>query len=160
MIRLAKKSDAKRIVEIESECFPKEEAASGKSIIERLETFSQSFLVYENAGGEIIGFINGMVINQRHITDELFDDINLHDENGDWQSVFGLDVQNEYRHKGYAKELMNQLISQAKKHGRKGCTLTCEEHLIDFYSSFGYKNEGVSKSVHGGAVWYDMVLEF
>ena len=25
---------------------------------------------------------------------------------------------------------------------------------------FGYKNLGVSKSVHGGAVWYDMILDF
>ena len=25
---------------------------------------------------------------------------------------------------------------------------------------FGYKNMGVSESVHGGAVWYDMILEF
>ena len=27
-------------------------------------------------------------------------------------------------------------------------------------ASFGYVNQGISQSTHGGAVWYDMVLEF
>ena len=38
--------------------------------------------------------------------------------------------------------------------------LTCKEKLIPFYEGFGYVNCGVSKSVHGGAVWYDMELDF
>ena len=38
--------------------------------------------------------------------------------------------------------------------------LTCKEGLIPFYEAFGYRNLGVSASVHGGAMWYDMVLEF
>ena len=31
---------------------------------------------------------------------------------------------------------------------------------MGFYEQFGYKSLGVSASVHGGAVWYDMILEF
>ena len=38
--------------------------------------------------------------------------------------------------------------------------LTCKEGLIPFYQSFGFENRGLSASVHGGAVWYDMVLAF
>lgn len=34
------------------------------------------------------------------------------------------------------------------------------EKLIPFYETFGFINEGVSASVHGGAVWYDMRLRF
>ena len=37
---------------------------------------------------------------------------------------------------------------------------TCKEHLIPYYEKFGYRNCGVSESVHGGAVWYDMRLTF
>ena len=55
---------------------------------------------------------------------------------------------------------MNTLIERARKQGRKGLILTCKEHLIKYYESFGYVNMGVSASVHGGAVWYDMILEF
>ena len=35
--------------------------------------------------------------------------------------------------------------------------LTCKDHLVHYYSRFGFKKVGVSASVHGGAVWYDMV---
>ena len=51
-------------------------------------------------------------------------------------------------------------MKNAKQSGRKGLILTCKEGLIGFYEQFGYKNMGISASVHGGAVWYDMILEF
>ena len=38
--------------------------------------------------------------------------------------------------------------------------LTCKERLLSFYRQFGYRNEGVSGSEHGGAVWYEMRLTF
>ena len=53
---------------------------------------------------------------------------------------------------------MNHMIGDAKNKGRKGLILTCKDRLIHYYAKFGYKNMGVS--VHGGAVWYDMILEF
>lgn len=55
---------------------------------------------------------------------------------------------------------MRHLIADAGKKERKGLILTCKARLIHYYESFGYRNLGVSKSVHGGAVWYDMLLEF
>ena len=61
---------------------------------------------------------------------------------------------------GVASQLMRRLIEEAEKAGKKGLILTCKESLIPFYEKFGYKNMGVSASVHGGAQWYDMILEF
>ncbi len=55
---------------------------------------------------------------------------------------------------------MDYLIEDAGKRGRKGLILTCKDRLIHYYEKFGYVNLGVSESVHGGAVWYDMLLEF
>ncbi|MEA3423416.1 MAG: GNAT family N-acetyltransferase, partial [Bacillota bacterium] len=31
-----------------------------------------------------------------------------------------------------------------------------KEHLVHYYSKFGFANEGISESAHGGAAWYDM----
>jgi len=31
---------------------------------------------------------------------------------------------------------------------------------MDYYAKFGFVNEGVSNSVHGGVVWYQMRLTF
>ena len=44
--------------------------------------------------------------------------------------------------------------------GRKGLVLTCKEKLLHYYAKFGFVNEGVSASTHGGVVWYQMRLRF
>lgn len=72
--------------------------------------------------------------------------------------IFGLDVLPDFQRKGYARELMNHFIEFAKSDGKEKVVLTCKDHLIDYYASFGYENLGVSESTHGGAKWYDMVL--
>ena len=71
-----------------------------------------------------------------------------------------LDVVPELRNQGLAARLMRQLIAEAKEKERKGLILTCKDRLIKYYERFGYRNLGISRSVHGGAVWYDMILEF
>ena len=76
------------------------------------------------------------------------------------ESIFGLDVIPEYRRQGVAADLMNHLIQTAKARGKKGMILTCKNRLIHYYEKFGYRSLGISGSVHGGAVWYDMLLEF
>lgn len=80
--------------------------------------------------------------------------------NGQWQMIFGVDTIPEYRRQGCAEKIINKVIFDAKEQGRKGLVLTCKDKLIHFYAKFGFKNEGVSKSTHGGAVWYDMRLSF
>ena len=151
--------DAGCLVDIEAICFSKSEAAGLASFEARLKSFGNCFLIAE-MDGKIIGFINGMVTDRETIADEMFEDASLHKENGMWQSIFGLDVLPEYRCRGVAAELMRTFIAKARKEGRKGCILTCKERLIPYYSKFGYVNKGVSESQHGGAVWYDMILEF
>ena len=66
----------------------------------------------------------------------------------------------DYQRQGIAADLMNHMIGDAKNKGRKGLILTCKDRLIHYYAKFGYKNMGVSESVHGGAVWDDMILGF
>ena len=52
------------------------------------------------------------------------------------------------------------LIADARAQGRKGLVLTCKEALVHYYAKFGFVNEGVSGSTHGGVVWYQMRLKF
>lgn len=151
--------DLSSVAEVESSCFPEAEAATKSSLKERIKTFPESFFVAE-LEGKIIGFINGCIINGTVIYDELYKDSTLHVPNGDYQTIFGLDVIPEYRNRGIAAQLMNYMIEVSKDAGRKGVILTCKEKLIHYYMKFGYKNKGISESVHGGAEWYDMILEF
>lgn len=156
-IRQAHLSDLEAITQIEAICFPAAEAASKERLQERLHTFSQSFFVAE-LKGQLIGFINGAITNAPTISDIMFEDASLHEPTGDYQSIFGLDVLPQHQHQGIASQLMRHMIAAAKSQGRKGLILTCKENLIPFYNQFGYENQGVSSSVHGGAVWYDMTL--
>lgn len=160
IIRNVKAEDLDQVTEVEALCFPAAEAATEESFRKRIETFPESFLVAENESGKIIGFINGCVTDERTIRDEMFEDSGLHRADGMYQSVFGLDVIPEYRRQGVAADLMNHLIQTAKARGKKGMILTCKDRLIHYYEKFGYRSMGISGSVHGGAVWYDMLLEF
>lgn len=157
-IRQVRKEDLDSVVKVEAACFPAAEAASRKSLEKRIETFPESFFVAQ-AQGKVIGFINGCVTDEKQIRDEMYQDSRYHKENGAYQSIFGLDVLPQYQRQGIAAKLMEHLISDAFGKGRKGLILTCKEKMIHYYEKFGYVNCGVSKSTHGGAVWYDMILE-
>ncbi|MDO5417620.1 MAG: GNAT family N-acetyltransferase [Lachnospiraceae bacterium] len=158
-IRTIQPEDLQAAAQVERCCFPEAEAATEESLKFRIQTFPESFLVAE-AEGKLIGFVNGCVTNDRVICDPMFEDASYHIPDGDYQAIFGLDVIPEYRCHGVAADLMNHLIADARNKGRKGLILTCKDRLIPYYEKFGYRNMGISESTHGGAVWYDMILEF
>lgn len=155
VVRKARIGDLDDIARIEQQCFPVQEAATKEQIRERMKHFGSHFYVIEYVG-TIVGFINGMVTDEETISDEMYEDALLHNEQGRWQSVFGLDVVSEFRNRGFATMLMKALIQDAENEKRDGVILTCKENLIPFYEGLGFQNQGVSASVHGGAVWYDM----
>lgn len=159
-IRNANWQDLNKLAQIEAACFPAAEAATKETLAQRLQIYSKHFWILELNDGTIIGFIDGFVTNQAAITDEMFEQPHLHDESAAYQAVFGLNVLPDYRGNHYGIALMNRLIADARATGRKGCILTCKENMISYYEKFGYQNQGVSQSEYGGAVWYDMLLEF
>lgn len=159
-IRNATLEDLDAITAVEATCFPHAEAADKNSFQLRITTFPESFFLAETMDGEIIGFINGCMTNETVLKDELYHNVSLHNPAGDYQTIFGLDVLPAYRRQGIAADLMNHLIEISKKRGKKGIILTCKDHLIHYYETFGYEHQGISNSTHGGAVWNDMTLLF
>ena len=55
---------------------------------------------------------------------------------------------------------MRSYLESTREQGRKGIVLTCKEKLVGFYARFGFVDEGMSDSSHGGATWYQMRLVF
>ena len=158
-IRLATEADVEAVARIEAACFPPAEAASAQQFAERLAAFASHFWLLE-LDGEPVAMINGMVHDDPLISDEMFADASLHNEDGAWQQIFGVATLPEHQHRGYASLLMERVIADSRAQGRRGCVLTCKDRLVGIYERFGYVNLGVSASEHGGAVWYDMRLEF
>lgn len=159
-IRTAIPTDLQEIVKIEAECFPAAEAATKVSIAERLAVYPNHFWVQLD-GDRMIGFVNGMVTDDPDLRDEMYEDASLHNENGAWQMIFGVNTLPTYRQHGYAGELLQKAIADAKGQGRKGLVLTCKDRLVPYYAKFGFVDEGVTdKSTHGNVAWHQMRLTF
>lgn len=159
VIRHADMGDLEKITALEAVCFPEAEAGKKEDFEKRLSAFPEHFWLLEE-NGEIVSMVDGMVSNSSHLLDEMFEDAGLHDENGEWQMIFGVETRPDRQGRGYMDMLMRRVIRDAEKQGRKGLVLTCKEDLIAFYERFGFVNEGRSGSEHGGAQWYEMRLRF
>lgn len=158
-IRTACPADLPVIAQIEAECFPLAEAATWDSFRQRLERYPDHFWLLEE-GGKVVAFVNGMVSTEANLLDEMYDNAAMHNPQGSWQMIFGVDTLPSYRRRGCAQQLLRHVIAQARAQGRKGLVLTCKKSLVHYYAKFGFVSEGPSDSTHGGAAWYQMRLTF
>ena len=158
-IRTATFKDLDAVSAVEAACFPAAEAATPAEFAERLRHYGGHFwLMFDSE--KLIGFVDGMVTDKADLSDDLYAQASLHDENGAWQMIFGVNTLPEYRRQGVAAALLERAIADAKAQGRKGLVLTCKDKLVHYYAKFGFVSEGVSESTHGGVVWYQMRLTF
>lgn len=158
-IRKATIEDLDAITALEAACFPAAEAATRESFKKRLEVFADRFwLLWE--GDRLVSMVNGMVTDREELVDEMFADATIHQADGKWQMIFGVATHPEYQRRGLAAQVLQRAIADCKAEGRKGLILTCKEQKLHYYAKFGFVSEGVSVSEHGGALWYQMRLEF
>lgn len=159
-IRTATIHDLDQIAAVEAECFPAAEAATREELKARLEVYGDHFwLMFDEE--KLIAFVDGMVTDEPDLADEMYEKAEMHREEGMWQMIFGVNTLPAYRRKGYAGQLLEKAVSDAKEQGRKGLVLTCKEQLVHYYAKFGFVDEGIStKSVHGNVVWNQMRLTF
>ena len=158
-IRSATMDDLPAIAVVEAACFPAAEAATAEKFAGRLAHYANHFwLLFED--GQLAAFVDGFCTDTSDLTDAMYADASLHEENGAWQMIFGVNTLPRCRRQGYAGLLLQRAIADARAQGRKGLVLTCKEKLLHYYARFGFVNEGVSGSTHGGVVWYQMRLRF
>ncbi|PKG22640.1 GNAT family N-acetyltransferase [Niallia nealsonii] len=155
-LRNVQATDLEQLLLIENEGFPIEEAATKEAFVERIQLISDTFIVAEKEG-KILGYINGPIINQPYITDDLFEKIKENPKRGGYQSILGLAVSKQARNQGIAKILIDQMEDIAKENQREGITLTCKQELVSFYEKSKFVNHGMSESQHGGVCWYNMI---
>lgn len=154
-IRNVRLEDLSELIEIEQLCFSEEEAATKQAFEKRIKLIPDSFFVAEE-NGKLIGLVNGPVINEAFITDDLFSEITENPSTGGHQSILGLAVAPQSQNKGIASKLLSHIEKVSKENHRVSLTLTCKENLIHFYENHGYVNNGISSSTHGGVKWYSM----
>ena len=159
-ITYAEEKDIAAIAAAESACFPPAEAATEQEFVERIKYYGNHFWLLYDAD-KLIAFVDGFVTDEPDLTDEMYENACMHNENGVWQMIFGVNTLSEYRKRGYACELIRRAIADARQQGRKGLVLTCKDRLLAYYAKFGFVDEGVSeKSTHGNVQWHQMQLTF
>ena len=150
IIRQARPEDLDQVAEVERICFPEAEAAGRESLRLRIQAFPESFLVAEEQGGAIIGFINGAVTDKKTISDDMFEDAGLHKEDGAYQSIFGLDVLPQYRRQGVAEEILKAYLRLGQAH-LAFLTLEVRESnapAIGLYEKLGFQVVGRRKNYY------------
>ena len=158
-IRTGTIDDTDKLAAIEAECFPPAEAATKDILKNRLICYGNHFwLLFKN--GVLVSFVDGMVTDDPDLQDEMYEKADMHNENGNWQMIFGVNTVPAERRRGYAGKLLRRAIADAQLQGRKGVVLTCKTELIPYYRQFGFAEEGKSKSIHGNVTWYQMRLTF
>ena len=159
-ITYAEEKDIAAIAAAESACFPPAEAATEQEFVERIKYYGNHFWLLYDAD-KLMAFVDGFVTDEPDLTDEMYENACMHNENGAWQMIFGVNTLPEYRKRGYAGELIRRAIADARQQSRKGLVLTCKDRLLAYYAKFGFVDEGVSeKSTHGNVQWHQMRLTF
>ncbi|WP_199704125.1 GNAT family N-acetyltransferase [Butyrivibrio sp. XB500-5] len=158
-IRKATINDLDSISELEATCFPAAEAAKKESFKSRLDKYPDYFFLLF-ISGKLVSMVNGLVTDIPDLQDEMYDDAGMHDPNGAWQMIFGVDTHPDYQRNGYAEATLKAFIENTRKENRKGVVLTCKDKLLHYYEKFGFVNEGISDSTHGDVTWYQMRLKF
>ncbi len=157
-IRNVTEADLDGCYEVEIACWPPEEAAAKKTIERRIAVFPQGFFIAES-DGRVIGMLNSCCTAREDLGDEELKQLVGHDVDGRNMVVFALGVLPEFRRHGIAAALMSRFIGFARELKKEKVLLICKSDLVAYYERFGFAHAGLSRSMHGGASWQQMVLK-
>lgn len=156
-IRNATLADLNEIARLEQLCFPKEEAATAEDLKKRLQTYPNHFWLLER-DGKLVSMVDGLVSSKSVWDDSLYSHPEMHEEDGEYQMLFGVETDPAFRRKGYASILMKEVIKDCINDSRKGILLTCLDEYVPFYEKLGFTDCGAAQSSHGGKSWHQMEL--
>lgn len=128
-------------------------------LADRLHHYPDHFwLLFEDE--TLVSFLDGFVTDLPDLPDDMFEHAELHDENGQWQMIFGVNTIPSRRRRGHAGTLIDCAIRDAERQGRKGVVLTCKDEMIPYYAKFGFITECKGLSRYAGIAWNQMRLRF
>ncbi|KAJ3277065.1 hypothetical protein HDV01_000117 [Terramyces sp. JEL0728] len=141
--------------ELESQCYPEDEAASIETMTSRFkqapDLFYGAFL-----DNELIGLVMATATQSKSITKE---SMTLHDPNGRIICIHSVCTHPDYRKLGLASKMLQNYIDILREWRQKRVSIIVHEYLVPFYTKLGFKVRGVSDIVHGPDPWLEMNLE-
>jgi len=150
------------IYAIEDQCFPKAEQDTPELIAGRASQSPECFWIMRSvANQEVLGFLNGVPMEQKDFTEAVFTDIGLYRRQGPWVMLISLDIAPKYQKRQLSKVFIKYVLKELQaRRLYKGAVFICKERLVEYYASFGFVDEGISACRHGGASWHQMRMVF
>ncbi len=71
-------------------------AATIEEFSDRIRYYGNHFWLMSDRE-KLIAFVDGFVTNEPDLTDEMYEKASMHDENGAWQMIFGVNTIPSYR---------------------------------------------------------------
>ncbi|WEV60482.1 GNAT family N-acetyltransferase [Streptococcaceae bacterium ESL0729] len=133
-------------------------ATTRAAMEERINKTPDTFYVAE-IDGKLVGYLEGAVIADKYLTDDLFSHVDKNPEKGGYFAITSLSVDKKVHGQSIGTKLLTFAQNEARKKSRAGITLTCHDYLLGYYEKYGFKNEGKSASNLGGEEWYNMLWE-
>lgn len=155
--RNAVPADAARCYHIEISAYEGDEAATLEKISTRIALYPQGFVVLE-AGGEVVGFINGGCAHEVVMSDEAFKELVGHSAEAPNVVIMSVVVDPTHQGKGYSRRLMDEFVQRMRDMGKRTIHLMCKDQHVPLYTRMGYAYVQPSASDHGGMAWHEMVM--
>ena len=157
--RSIRPEEAGVISDIESVCFPPNEACSRAFIDALASVNSERFLAaVDRENGKIAGCLYGLATDETSFNDDFFTEVSTHDPEGHNIMLLGLEVLPEYRKLGLARELVFNYCRREQERGIRRLILTCHAEKVTMYKRLGFTDIGESVSTWGGSKWHEMYV--
>ena len=75
-------ADLAAVAAVENACFPPAEAATADEFRDRLAHYAAHFWLLFDEKGDLVSFVDGMVTDERDLTDAMYAQAAMHDEKG------------------------------------------------------------------------------
>ena len=155
--RTIRREEAEEAARIEQICFPPHEACTREMMVDRVERAPEYLLAaLDPDTGKIAGYISGICTEEEKFRDEFFFDATLHNPEGNYIMILGVEVLPDYRGQGLARELMERYLRMQEEKGKAAVILTCLDEKVKMYEKMGFQDRGMSQSVWGNEQWHEM----
>lgn len=158
ILRNAKIEDLVEIYDIECANFTSSEVISVSVFEEYIKKSPETFFVIEEEH-RIVAYCLSVLSPSRTVTDDLFSGFNRILSDNGYLKILSLSIHSKFQKQGFGTMLIATLKDYCKFKSYKGISLTCHDILIPYYEMNGFKEIGLSESIFGAQIWYDMILE-
>lgn len=153
--------DLNRVIKLETESYPSDEAASALALEFRIMTASElCYIAFRTGRSDFIGFVIGTAAaaGTRRMTHEMMKN---HVPQGTVLCIHSVVIEQLERGKGYGRAMLSAYLQEIRDTTRiERVLLLSKPTFVPFYKSLGFESLGESAINHGSETWIELAQDF